>query len=153
MKSSLKFSEMFAISLMLFALFFGAGNMIFPPALGQGAGTDVWIALLGFIVTGVGLPLLGVIVIALKGDINELAGRVHPIFALVFITAIYLCLGVFVSVPRTGTVAYEMSVAPFLPSEIAGQSYPLVIFTLIYFAVTFYLALNPSKLVDASEKC
>ena len=48
-----------------------------------------------------------------KGDINELAGRVHPIFALVFITAIYLCLGVFVSVPRTGTVAYEMSVAPF----------------------------------------
>ena len=66
MKSSLKFSEMFAISLMLFALFFGAGNMIFPPALGQGAGTDVWIALFGFIVTGVGLPLLGVIVIALK---------------------------------------------------------------------------------------
>ena len=77
MKSSLKFSEMFAISLMLFALFFGAGNMIFPPALGQGAGTDVWIALFGFVVTGVGLPLLGVIVIALKGDINELAGRVH----------------------------------------------------------------------------
>ena len=57
--------------------------MIFPPALGQGAGTDVCIALFGFIVTGVGLPLLGVIVIALKGDINELAGRVHPIFALV----------------------------------------------------------------------
>ena len=64
MKSSLKFSEMFAISLMLFALFW-CGNMIFPPALGQGAGT-VWIALFGFIVTGVGLPLLGVIVIALK---------------------------------------------------------------------------------------
>ncbi|MRS10308.1 branched-chain amino acid transport system II carrier protein [Bacillus anthracis] len=152
MKSSLKFSEMFAISLMLFALFFGAGNMIFPPALGQGAGTDVWIALFGFIVTGVGLPLLGVIVIALKGDINELAGRVHPIFALVFITAIYLCLGVFVSVPRTGTVAYEMSVAPFLPSEIAGQSYSLVIFTFIFFAVTFYLALNPSKLVGRIGK-
>ncbi|AJH19530.1 branched-chain amino acid transport system II carrier protein [Bacillus mycoides] len=152
MKSSLKFSEMFAISLMLFALFFGAGNMIFPPALGQGAGTDVWIALFGFIVTGVGLPLLGVIVIALKGDINELARRVHPVFALIFITAIYLCLGVFVSVPRTGTVAYEMSVAPFLPSEIAGQSYPLVIFTFIFFAVTFYLALNPSKLVGRIGK-
>ena len=87
-----------------------------------------------------------------KGDINELAGRVHPIFALVFITAIYLCLGVFVSVPRTGTVAYEMSVAPFLPSEIAGQSYPLVIFTFIFFALTFYLALNPSKLVGRIGK-
>ena len=55
--------------------------------------------------------------------------------------------------PRTGTVAYEMSVAPFLPSEIAGQSYPLVIFTLIYFAVTFYLSLlNPSKLVGRIGK-
>jgi len=152
MKSSLKLSEMFAISLMLFALFFGAGNMIFPPALGQGAGTDVWIALLGFIITGVGLPLLGVIVIALKGDINELAGRVHPLFALVFTVVIYLCLGVFVSVPRTGTVAYEMGVAPFLSSSVAGQAYPLVIFTFIFFAVTFYLALNPSKLVGRIGK-
>ncbi|PEE41599.1 branched-chain amino acid transport system II carrier protein BrnQ6 [Bacillus pseudomycoides] len=152
MKLSLKLSEMFAISLMLFALFFGAGNMIFPPALGQGAGTDVWIALFGFIITGVGLPLLGVIVIALKGDINELAGRVHPLFALVFTVVIYLCLGVFVSVPRTGTVAYEMGVAPFLSSSVAGQAYPLVIFTFIFFAVTFYLALNPSKLVERIGK-
>lgn len=152
MKSSLKLSEIFAISLMLFALFFGAGNMIFPPALGQGAGTDVWIALFGFVITGVGLPLLGVIAIALKGDINSLAGRVHPLFALVFIVAIYLCLGVFVSVPRTGTVAYEMAVAPFLPNSVAGASYPLVMFTFIFFAVTFYLALNPSKLVGRIGK-
>ncbi len=151
-KSSLKLSEMFAISLMLFALFFGAGNMIFPPALGQGAGTDVWIALFGFIITGVGLPLLGVIAIALKGDINKLAGRVHPLFALVFIVAIYLCLGVFVSVPRTGTVAYEMAAAPFLSSSVVGQAYSLVIFTFIFFAVTFYLALNPSKLVERIGK-
>ncbi|MEN1935078.1 branched-chain amino acid transport system II carrier protein [Paenibacillus sp. 102] len=152
MKSSLKLSEMFAISLMLFALFFGAGNMIFPPALGQGAGTDVWISLFGFVITGVGLPLLGVIAIALKGDINKLAGRVHPVFALIFIVAIYLCLGVFVSVPRTGTVAYEMAVAPFLSSSVAGGAYPLVIFTFIFFAVTFYLALNPSKLVGRIGK-
>ncbi|PFK34193.1 branched-chain amino acid transport system II carrier protein [Bacillus cereus] len=152
MKSSLKLSEMFAISLMLFALFFGAGNMIFPPALGQGAGTEVWIALFGFVITGVGLPLLGVIAIALKGDINTLAGRVHPLFALVFIVAIYLCLGVFVSVPRTGTVAYEMAVAPFLPNSVVGAGYPLVMFTFIFFAVTFYLALNPSKLVGRIGK-
>ncbi|PFE03706.1 branched-chain amino acid transport system II carrier protein [Bacillus cereus] len=152
MKSSLKLSEMFAISLMLFALFFGAGNMIFPPALGQGAGTDVWVALFGFVITGVGLPLLGVIVIALKGDINKLAGRVHPLFALVFTVAIYLCLGVFVSVPRTGTVAYEMAVTPFLSSSVVSQAYPLVIFTFIFFAVTFYLALNPSKLVGRIGK-
>lgn len=152
MKSSLKFSEMFAISLMLFALFFGAGNMIFPPALGQGAGTDVWVALTGFILTGVGLPLLGVVVIALKGDINELAGRVHPVFAIVFTSLIYLSLGVFVSVPRTGTVAYEMGIAPFLPDAVASQQYPLVLFTFVFFAITFYLALNPSKLVGRIGK-
>ncbi len=86
MKPSLKFSEMFAISLMLFALFFGAGNMIFPPALGQGAGTDVWIALFGFVVTGVGLPLLGVIVIALKGDINELSSDVYILYSHLFLS-------------------------------------------------------------------
>ena len=143
---------MFAISLMLFALFFGAGNMIFPPALGQGAGTDVWVALTGFILTGVGLPLLGVVVIALKGDINELAGRVHPVFAIVFTSLIYLSLGVFVSVPRTGTVAYEMGIAPFLPDAVASQQYPLVLFTFVFFAITFYLALNPSKLVGRIGK-
>ncbi|WP_369902354.1 branched-chain amino acid transport system II carrier protein [Bacillus manliponensis] len=152
MKSSLKLSEMLAISLMLFALFFGAGNMIFPPALGQGAGTDVWIALTGFVLTGVGLPLLGVVVIALKGDINELAGRVHPVFAIVFTSLIYLSLGVFVSVPRTGTVAYEMGIAPFLPSAVASSQYPLVLFTFVFFAITFYLALNPSKLVGRIGK-
>ncbi|CAM4203440.1 branched-chain amino acid transporter [Bacillus manliponensis] len=152
MKSSLKLSEMLAISLMLFALFFGAGNMIFPPALGQGAGTDVWIALTGFVLTGVGLPLLGVVVIALKGDINELAGRVHPVFSIVFTSLIYLSLGVFVSVPRTGTVAYEMGIAPFLPSAVASSQYPLVLFTVVFFAITFYLALNPSKLVGRIGK-
>lgn len=152
MKSSLKLSEMLAISLMLFALFFGAGNMIFPPALGQGAGTDVWIALTGFVLTGVGLPLLGVVVIALKGDINELAGRVHPVFSIVFTSLIYLSLGVFVSVPRTGTVAYEMGIAPFLPSAVASSQYPLVLFTFVFFAITFYLALNPSKLVGRIGK-
>ncbi|GGE68319.1 branched-chain amino acid transport system II carrier protein [Priestia taiwanensis] len=153
MKQPLKFSELVAVGLMLFALFFGAGNMIFPPALGQGAGSDIWIALFGFIVSGVGLPLLGVIVIALRGgDLNELAGHIHPIFALVFGSIIYLCLGVFVSVPRTATVAYEMAVAPFLSESLANQSMLLVAFSFMYFILTFYLALNPSKLIDRIGK-
>ena len=59
--------EMVAIGLMLFALFFGAGNLIFPPALGQAAGTNFWPAIIGFLLTGVGLPLLGVLAIGLSG--------------------------------------------------------------------------------------
>jgi branched-chain amino acid:cation transporter, LIVCS family len=153
MKQPLKFSELVAVGLMLFALFFGAGNMIFPPALGQGAGTDVWVALVGFVISGVGLPLLGVIVIALRGgDISKLAGHIHPIFALVFGSIIYLCLGMFVSVPRTATVAYEMGVVPFLPEALKSQSMLLVAFSFLYFVVTFYLALNPSKLIDRIGK-
>ena len=66
---------------MLFALFFGAGNLIFPAAMGQSAGENVWWALLGFCVTGVGLPLLGVMAMGYSGcrDLQELAGRVHSL--------------------------------------------------------------------------
>lgn len=67
MKTSLSAKETTAIGLMLFALFFGAGNMIFPPQLGQAAGENIWPAIIGFLLTGVGLPLLGVIAVALKG--------------------------------------------------------------------------------------
>lgn len=69
-----------AIGLMLFALFFGAGNLIFPASLGQHAGSNVWWAILGFIITGVGLPLLGVMAIGYSGakNVQEMAGRVHP---------------------------------------------------------------------------
>ena len=68
-----------AIGLMLFALFFGAGNLIFPATLGQHAGTNVWWAILGFIVTGVGLPLLGVMAMGYSGsrNVQSLASRVH----------------------------------------------------------------------------
>lgn len=76
--------------------------------------------LFGFIVIGVGLFLLGVIVIVLKGDINELVGCVYFIFVFVFIIVIYLCLGVFVSVLCIGIVVYEMSIVLFLLSEIVG---------------------------------
>lgn len=67
--------QLFAIGLMLFALFLGAGNIIFPPFLGQQAGTNVWIAVSGFLVTGVGLPLLGVVAIGKAGDLQSLANK------------------------------------------------------------------------------
>ena len=69
-----------AIGMMLFALFFGAGNLIFPAALGQQAGSNVGWALLGFVLTGVGLPLLGVAAMGYSSckDVEELASRVHP---------------------------------------------------------------------------
>ncbi|MED1950353.1 branched-chain amino acid transport system II carrier protein [Brevibacillus centrosporus] len=145
--------ETITVGLMLFALFFGAGNMIFPPALGQAAGTDVWTAMLGFITTGVGLPLLGVIAVAYGGgNLQTLAGRVHPLFAVVFTFIVYLAIGPFMAIPRTGTVTFEMAILPFLPDSAKGSWVPLFITTIIYFALTYWLCLNPSKLIDRIGK-
>lgn len=145
--------ETITVGLMLFALFFGAGNMIFPPALGQAAGTNVWIAMLGFIVTGVGLPLLGVVAVGLGGgNLQTLASRVHPLFAVIFTVIVYLAIGPFMAIPRTGTVTFEMGVLPFLPDAWKESWVPLFITTIVYFAITYWLCLNPSKLVDRIGK-
>ena len=145
--------ETLTVGLMLFALFFGAGNMIFPPALGQAAGTSYWFAILGFIITGVGLPLLGVIAVGLGGgNLQTLAGRVHPVFAIIFTFVVYLAIGPLMAIPRTGTVTYEMGVLPFLSDGWKASWVPLFVTTIVFFAITYWLSLNPSKLVDRIGK-
>ncbi|PTX61277.1 LIVCS family branched-chain amino acid:cation transporter [Melghirimyces profundicolus] len=141
------------IGLMLLALFFGAGNMIFPPALGQAAGIEVWPAMAGFVFTAVGLPLLGVIAIAVSGgNLQTMAGRVHPWFGVAFTVAVYFVIGPLFGTPRTATVAFEMGAFPFLPEGFDAYGWPLFLYTLIFFAITFWLALNPSKLVNRIGK-
>lgn len=145
--------EIIVIGSMLFALFLGAGNMIFPPMLGQEAGTNIWLALAGFLVTGVGLPLLAVVAIARSGgDLQTLATRVHPIYGVVFTIIVYLAIGPLFGIPRTGTVAYEIGITPFIPDDLAEKRMPLFIFTILYFGITIWLSLNPSKLVDRIGK-
>lgn len=97
MAKKIPFSFILIIGLMLFALFFGAGNLIFPPMLGQMAGENVWTANAGFLVTGVGLPLLAItaFVFSGKNDLQSLASRVHPLFGIVFTTVLYLAIGPF----------------------------------------------------------
>ena len=139
---------------MLFALFFGAGNLIFPPALGQASGTSFWPAIIGFLLTGVGLPLLGVLAIGLSGHdhLQSLANKINPTFSLVFTVILYLSIGPFFAIPRTGTVSYEIAIAPFLPEMTGGFNIGLLIYSIIYFAIVGYLSLNPSKIVDRVGK-
>ena len=88
---------------MLFAIFFGAGNLIFPSALGMESGPGLWEALLGFVLTGVGLPLLAIIVSAYYDDGYRTAlDRIHPWFSLAFLAIVYLTVGPFFAIPRTG---------------------------------------------------
>lgn len=119
----LSFQDILAIGLMLFSLFFGAGNLIFPSALGQAAGSKIWVAIAGFLVTGVGLPLMGVLAIGLTGsnDAEDLAKRVHPVFATVLLVSTYLTIGPLFAIPRTGAVSYEVGIKPFLTGDIGNQ--------------------------------
>lgn len=144
--------ELTALGFMLFALFFGAGNLIFPAFLGQQAGTNAWSAIIGFLITGVGLPLLGIVAIARTGDFHTLANRVGPRFAKVFPIVVYLTIGPFFATPRTGTVTYEIGVSPFLNEQIRNSPIPLLIFTLLFFFLTGWLSMSPSKLVDRIGK-
>lgn len=97
---------------MLFSLFFGAGNLIFPPFLGQNAGAAAVPALLGFLLTAVVLPVLGVIVVARFNGLDCLANQVGKKFSVVFTILIYLSIGPGLGIPRAASVPFEMAVAP-----------------------------------------
>lgn len=100
------------VGLTLFSMFFGAGNLIFPPFLAVQAGTSIIPAAAGFLISAVGLPVLGVIAVARSGGLEKLAGRVHPAFAQLFTILIYLSIGPFLAIPRTAGTSFEMTLLP-----------------------------------------
>lgn len=142
----MKKRETLFIGFMLFSMFFGAGNLIFPPMLGSEAGTSFWPAIIGFIVTGVGLPFAVLFAISLvSGGIKTISSRVHPVFASVFIVIVYLCIGPLLAIPRNATVGFEMAAAPFIHNP-DFMKLGLGIFTFIFFALVFLIGLNPEKM-------
>lgn len=142
----MKVKDIFIVGFMLFAMFFGAGNLIFPVALGFQSGADFWPAILGFILTGVGLPLISVIVGSISEDgYRGLLHKIHPTYSVVFLLIIYLTIGPFFAIPRTATTAYEIGVIPFLGES---TSMGLFIFSLIFFLVVLMVALSPNNLAD-----
>lgn len=132
------------VGVTLFSMFFGAGNLIIPPLLGLQAGEAVVPAMAGFLVTGIGLPMLGIIAVGLVGTIRDLVSRVHPLFARVFVAAIYLAIGPCLAIPRTSSTSFEMF-EPLLPAGISIEAARLV-FSVVFFAVAYLLAMHPSAL-------
>ncbi|NHN33766.1 branched-chain amino acid transport system II carrier protein [Paenibacillus agricola] len=152
MHRKIPFSDTLTIGLMLFALFFGAGNLVFPAMLGQNAGDHYWQANLGFLITGVGLPLLGTLSLGFSGTKNLLAltSRVHPWFAFCYTTLLYLTIGPLFAMPRTGSVSYEIGIKPFIGTEHGPLG--LAVFTVLFFGVTLLFSINPARMVDIVGK-
>lgn len=152
MENKLPFSQILAIGLMLFAMFLGAGNVIFAPMVGQQAGSNTWIAMGGFLITGVGLVLLAIIALTRGGGtIEKLAERVHPVFAIVFSILLFLTLGPIYVIPRTTSVVYEIAINP-LTGASANTSLYLLIFSTLFIALTILLSWNTTKFVDRLGK-
>ncbi|WP_313235851.1 branched-chain amino acid transport system II carrier protein [Sporosarcina ureae] len=131
---------------MLFSLFFGAGNLIFPPFLGLESGTNFAPAIAGFLITGVLLPFMAVMAIALSDNgLLSMGSRVHKVFGIVFAIIIYMSIGAFYGIPRASNVAYELGFKQIV--QVDGN-FPLLVFSILFFALTYYISLNPKKIVD-----
>lgn len=142
-KTSLKGSLLLGI--LLFSMFFGSGNLIFPPYMGYEAGTATPLALIGFSLTAIVFPVLGVVAIAMAGDLMHLSGRVGKKFAMIFTILVFLALGPGLAIPRNAAVSFEMAVVPFM------KNVPLwsrILYSLVFFAISYLLSVKPEKLVD-----
>lgn len=151
MKKKLDFKEILLIGSLLFGLYFGAGNLIFPLELGQKSGYNLTPVTIGFLISGVGLPVIGIVAAALT-DSESLFEMVRPAgdkFAYFMTILLYLTIGPGFAIPRTATVSYEVSLKGVLN---ISDGITLFIFSMIFFALALYFALNRGKLVDTIGK-
>lgn len=140
----------FLIGLLLFGIFFGAGNLIFPAELGFRAGVNFYPAILGFVLSGVGIAIITLVLgTMVKGGYkNEISIKVDPKFATSYLTILYLAIGPFFAIPRTAGTSFSIGIAP-----VTGNGrLPLLIFSAIYFLFAYLIAINPSKLMDRVGK-
>ena len=131
----------------LFGMFFGAGNLIFPVHLGQMAGRNAIPAMIGFIITAVGIPVFGVAAIGIthSDGLQTLAGKVSKGYGIFFTCLLYLTIGPLFAIPRCATVSFTTGVAPMLGDSGAEWLY-LLIFSAVFFAFVLFFSLRPGKI-------
>ena len=147
MKQKLTFREYVYVASMLFGLFFGAGNLIFPVHMGQLAGSNIWPAVIGFLVTGVGLPLLAVasLGVSRSSGLYELASKVGKPYSMFFTCALYLTIGPFFAIPRCATTSFTVGLEQILLQGHARLY--LFLFTLAFFIAALLFSLYPGKIL------
>lgn len=145
MTNQLKKRDIIALGFMTFALFVGAGNIIFPPMVGLQAGGQIWLAAIGFLITAVGLPVITVMAIAKAGGgIDSLSAPIGRRAGLLLATVCYLAVGPLFATPRTTTVSFEVAIAPLT----GNNTLALLIYSVLYYLLVVAVSLNPGKLLN-----
>lgn len=160
----LSIQNLLLVGFTLFSMFFGAGNLIFPPDLAARAGTEMVPAMAGFLISAVGLPVLGVAAVAISGGLEKLAGKVGKRFSLLFTLTAYLAIGPFLAIPRTASTSFEMTLLPILTGAgvhlgdylghtgITIQFFAQLGYSFVFFAVALLLAVHPETLSERLGK-
>ncbi len=147
MNQKLSMKQRILVAGTLFGMFFGAGNLIFPVHLGQLAGRNVLPAMIGFIITAVAIPILGVAAIGNthSDGLQALGDKVDPRYSIVFTTLLYLTIGPFFAIPRCATTSFTTGVSPML-GEDANEALVLLLFSAVFFAFVLFFSLRPGKI-------
>ena len=133
----------------LFAMLFGAGNLIFPPMLGYETNSSWITTMLAFTITGVGFPFLGILSVSIAGNgIKDFANKVSPLFSKIFGIMVILAIGPMLAIPRTGATAYEIT---FLYNGLDAPIYKYI-YLIVYFGITLLFSLRANKVVERVGK-
>ncbi|MDR1013314.1 MAG: branched-chain amino acid transport system II carrier protein, partial [Lactobacillales bacterium] len=147
-QKKLSFRNYIFVGSMLFGLFFGAGNLIFPVHMGQSAGANTPIANIGFLLTAVGLPFLGILAMGVTNSsgVHDLAAKVGKRYADIFTILLYATIGPFFALPRLATTSFTIGITPFIAK---GQSTLfLALYSILFFGIAYLFARKPSHLIE-----
>ncbi|QNQ80879.1 branched-chain amino acid transport system II carrier protein [Lactobacillus sp. PV034] len=144
----LSWKQYLVVASLLFGLFFGAGNLIFPLHLGQLAGSNWGTAAVGFLITGVLLPLLSVLAVAITraNGVYDIGKPLGATFAVVFMVLIHATIGPLFGTPRTATVSFTVGVAPFVPKNM--QTVALLVFSALFFLAAFAFSYHENDILS-----
>lgn len=150
MRNKLSLKNFKYLSLMLFGMFFGSGNLIFPPMIGKLSGDRAFYALLSFSVSAILIPVLGIVVISKYGSIMNLGLKVNENFAKYYPMFIYLTVGPFLAIPRNGSIPLEIFMSYYGENE--NIFLYKLLFTIFFFIIVYFLSINPDNIIKKLGK-
>ena len=147
MKRNLTFKETVTLTSMLFGMFFGAGNLIFPAKMGIDAGANLWSAFLGVFITAVGIPMLAVVALGLSRceGVVQLSGKVGKKYSMFFCTLLYLTIGPLFAIPRCASTSFSVGAVNLIGDGNSGLY--LALFSFVFFAVVLFFSLKPNGIM------